>query len=203
MLDGTATRMIGLAVQLRSSAAGPAAAPSSAVLAFAARGKAPASWNRYAASLLRWEEYAARAGTPFLPEDPSHFANFLAEAATGTSGDSGHSQTKQRSCAITALSELARVPSPTGDDTVRDVRAGLRRTLLGTRGRARPIFSYKLPTADTLPTLPTGRGGGQRRMIPGAAAAPLSVRKRAREQAVRCSAILEAAALRFDYIVEA
>ncbi len=69
--------MIGLAVQLRSSTARPAAAPSAAVLALAAQGKAPASWNRYAASLLRWEEYAARAGTPFLPADPSHFANFL------------------------------------------------------------------------------------------------------------------------------
>jgi hypothetical protein len=49
--------MIGLAVQLRSSTARPAAAPSAAVLALAAQGKAPASWNRYAASLLRWEEY--------------------------------------------------------------------------------------------------------------------------------------------------
>jgi hypothetical protein len=85
---------------------------------------------------------------------------------------------------------------------VRDVRAGLRRTLLGTRGRARPIFSYELPTADALPPLPPGRGGGPRRMIPGDVAAPLSVRKRASEQAVRCLAILEAAALRFDDIVE-
>ena len=198
-LNATASRMIGLAVQLRSSTARPAAAPSAAVLALAAQGKAPASWNRYAASLLRWEEYAARAGTPFLPADPSHFANFLAEAAAGASG---HSQTKQRSCAIDALSKLAHVPSPTGDDTVRDVRAGLRCTLLSTRGRVRPIFSYELPMADALPPLPTGRGGGPRRLIPGDAAAPLSVRKRAREQAVRCSAILEAAALRFDDIVE-
>ena len=85
---------------------------------------------------------------------------------------------------------------------MRDVRGGLRRTLLSTRGRVRPIFSYELPMADALPPLPTGRGGGPRRLIPGDAAAPLSVRKRAREQAVRCSAILEAAALRFDDIVE-
>ena len=56
--------MIGFAVQLRSSVTRPAAAPSAAVLALAAQGKAPASWNRYAASLLQWETYAARAGTP-------------------------------------------------------------------------------------------------------------------------------------------
>ena len=80
--------MIGLAVQLRQAAAGAATAPSPAVLALAARSRAPASWNRYASSLLRWEDYAARAGTPFLPADPSHFANFLAEAAAGAAGHS-------------------------------------------------------------------------------------------------------------------
>ena len=191
--------MIGIAVQLRASLAGPSAAPSAAVLALAARGKAPTSWNRYATSLLSWEAYAARVGTSFLPADPSHFANFLAEAAAGASG---HTQTKQRACAIAALSELARVPSLTGADMVRDVRAGLRRTLVGTRGRARPIFSFELPSPGSLPPLPHGRGGGPRRMAPGDAVAPMSVRKRAREQAVRCSAMLEAAALRFDDLVE-
>jgi hypothetical protein len=186
-------------VQLRSTLAGPVAAPSAAVLGLAARGKAPATWNRYASTLVRWEEYAARAGTPFLPADPSHFANFLAEAAGGTSG---HTQTKQRACAIAALSALARVPSPADDPLVQDVRTGLRRTLRGTRGRARPIFSYELPEAGSLPPLPDGRGGGPRRLAPGDATSPFSVRKRAREQAVRCSAVLEGAALRYDDIVE-
>jgi hypothetical protein len=125
--------------------------------------------------------------------------SFLAEAAAGASG---HTQTKQRACAIAVLSELARVPSPTGDDMVQDVRAGLRCTLVGTRGRARPIFSFELPSPGSLPPLPQGRGGGPRRMAPSDAVAPMSVRKRAREQAVRCSAMLEAAALRFDDIVE-
>ena len=68
------------------------------------------------------------------------------------------------------------------------------------RGRARPIFSYELPVADALPSPPRGRGSGPRRQAPGAAVAPLSVRKRA--QAVRCAAMLAAAALRFDDIVE-
>ena len=191
---------MGVALQLRSAAAGPAVAPSAAVLGLAARGKSPATWNRYASTLGRWEEYAAQAGTPFLPADPSHFANFLAEAADGSTG---HTQTKQRVCAIDALSMLARVPSPAADSLVRDVRTGLRRTLRGTRGLARPIFSYELPPASALPPLPTGRGGGPRRLTPGGATAPPSVRKRAREQAMRCSAILEGAALRFDDIREA
>ena len=198
-LDPTATRMLRAAVLLRSSLSGSAAAPSAAVIEMATRGKAPNTWNRYASTLTRWEAYADRVGTPFLPADPSHFANFLAEAA---SGSSGHTQTKQRACAIAALSALARVPSPAEDALVADVRSGLRRTLRGTRGRARPIFSYELPTAAALPPLPSGRGGGPRRLTPGGAAAPLSVRKRAREQAVRCSAVLGGAALRFDDLRE-
>jgi hypothetical protein len=148
---------------------------------------------------VRWEEYAGLAGTPFLPADPSHLANFLAEAATGASG---HTQSKQLACAIAALSALARVPSPGEDATVQDVRAGLCSILRGTRGRARPTFSFKLPVTAALPPLPGGRGGGQRRLAPGEAAAPLSVRKRAREQAVRCSAVLEGASLCYDDIVE-
>ncbi len=191
---------MGVALQLRSSATGPTVAPSAAVLGLAARGRSPSTWNRYTSTLVRWEEYATRVGTPFLPADPSHFANFLAEAAAGSSG---HTQTKQRVCAIAALSALARVPSPATDDLVQDVRAGLRRTLRGTRSRARPIFSYELPPAGALPPLPDGRGGGPRRLSPGGATAPLSVRKRAREQAMRCSAVLEGAALRFDDIREA
>ena len=198
-LDPVASRMIGVALRLRSSLSGSAAAPSAAVLELAARGKAPGTWNRYASTLVRWEAYAGRLGTPFLPADPSHFANFLAEAAAGSTG---HTQSKQRACAIDALSALAGVPPPGKDAAVQDVRAGLRRTLKGTRGRARPIFSYELPSAAALPPLPSGKGGGPRRMAPGEAAAPLSVRKRAREQAIRCSAVLEGAALRFDDIVE-
>ena len=198
-LDATASRMLAVAVQLRSGQAGSAAAPSAAVLALAARALAPATWNRYTSTLARWEEYAGRAGTPFLPADPSHFANFLAEAATGALGST---QTKQRACAIHALSNLARVPSPVQDPTVQDVRAGVRRTLCGLRGRARPLFSFELPTADALPPLPAGKGGGPRRLSPGEATAPLSVRKRAREQAVRTAALLEGAALRYDDIVE-
>ncbi len=148
---------------------------------------------------MGWEEYAYRVCTPFLSADPSHFANFLAEAAAGASG---HTQSKQLACAIDTLSVLARDPSPVKDATVHDARTGLRSTLWGTLGRALPIFSCKLPVAATLPPLPGGRGGGPRWLAPGEAAAPLSVRKRARELAIRCSAVLEEAALRYDNIVE-
>ena len=76
---------------------------------------------------------------------------------------------------------MARVPSPVGDVLVQDVRSGIRRTLRGTLGRARPILSYELLTADTLPSPPSVKGGGPgpRRIVPGEAAAPPSVRKRA------------------------
>ena len=193
--------MIAAAIGLRSAAAptAGAVAPSAAAIRLAARGKSPATWNRYASALTRWEVYAAAEGTPFLPADPAHFANFLAESAVGALGNT---QTKQRSCGIHALSVLANVPSPLGDGFVCDVRSGLRRTLRGTRGRARPVFSYELPAAANLPSPPSGRGGGPRRLSPGGAVAPASVRKRAQAQALRCAAILEAAGLRFDDIVE-
>jgi hypothetical protein len=155
------SRLLGIAVQLRSTLAGPSVAPSAAVLGLAARGKAPATWNRYASTLVQWEEYP---GTQFLQADPSHFANFLAEAADGTSG---HTQTKQRTCAIAALSALARVPSPAENALVQDVRTGLHRTLRSTRGRARPIFtgSYELPAADSLPPPPLAGGAAGRRSL--------------------------------------
>jgi hypothetical protein len=92
---------------------------------------------------------------------------------------------------------------------VRDVCAGLRLTLLrvGARGRARPILSCELPSPDMLPPLPPGRGLGPPRREaatdePWRRGRSPSVRKRAREQATRCSALLVAAALRFDDIVE-
>ncbi len=67
---------------------------------------------------------------------------------------------------------------------VRDVRSGLRHTLLSARGRAQPISSAtSCLRSRRPPPLPPGRGGGPRCLIPGDAAAPLSVRKRAREQA--------------------
>ena len=200
VLDPTARRLIAAAVRLRSAPLHGAVAPSDAAIAMAARGLAPTTWNRYASTLTRWEAYAAGAGTPFLPADPTHFANFLAAAAVGALSAT---QTKHRSCAIHALSGLAGVPSPVADALVRDVRSGVRRALRGTRGRARPIFTHEIPTADALPSPPSGRGGGPRRLAPGAAVAPLSVRKRARAQAMRCAATLEAAALRFDDIIEA
>ena len=50
-------------------------------------------WNRYAGALLAWEACAAPHNTPFLPADPTQFANFLAESAEGARG---YSQTKQR-----------------------------------------------------------------------------------------------------------
>jgi hypothetical protein len=123
-------------------------------------------------------------GTPFLLADPTHFANFLAEAAQG---EAGPTQTKQRrqSYAILALSELAGVPSLVDDALVQDVRAGVRRALRATRGRAWPIFSHEIPAAGAVPSPPQGQVSCPRRMAPGAAIAPLSVRKRAKSQAVQ------------------
>ena len=184
-----------------TSPGGGAVAPSAAAVALLSRGKSPGTWNRYASTLTRWEAYAAHHATPFLPADPPHFANFLAEAA-GAAG--GGCQTKQRVCAIDALSAVARIPSPASDALVRDVRDGRRRAGRNVRGRrTRPVFSYELPTAASLPSPPKGRGGGPRRLEQGGADAPLSVRKRAGAQALRMAVILEAAGLRYDDLMEA
>ena len=73
-LDPTALRRAAAVVQLRSA---PPTLPSAAVIRLAARGKSPAIWNCYSSVLRQWEAYAAREGTPFLPADPTHFANFF------------------------------------------------------------------------------------------------------------------------------
>ena len=142
----SALRMVAAAMQLRAPAArGGGTLPpsrSAAVIRLAARGKSPASWNRYASVLRQWETYAVRVGTPFLPADPTHFATFLAEAAAGARGDT---QSKQQACAIAAFSALAGVPSPVDDALVRDVRSS--------------ATSF-LPRAPSL--LPLGGGGRAR-----------------------------------------
>ena len=91
----TAICMVELAVRLRSAVAPRAAsaAPSEAVIRLAARGKSPLTWNRYAATLLRWGAHAGRVGSTFLPADPTHFVNFLA-AAEEVIGASGHTHTE-------------------------------------------------------------------------------------------------------------
>ena len=103
------------------------------MIRLAARGESPATWNRCASVLLQREAHAARGarGTPFLPADPTRFATFLAESAVGARGNCvpGNTQSKQRACAIAALSGLGGAPSPVDDALVRDVRAGLRRTM--------------------------------------------------------------------------
>ena len=179
---------------LRPRASGSAAV-SAAAARVAAGDKAPRTWNRYATALLAWEAYASAQNTTFLPADPAHFANFLAESAEGSRG---YTQTKQRACAIAAFSRLALLPSPSGDETVSGVRAGIRRTRCGgRRGRARPIFSYEIPAPDDLASPP-------RRQRPrGSNVLPASVDKRGLAHAARISAIMSGAALRWDCLQEA
>ena len=179
-LDPSALRTVAAAMQLRAPAGGgdPALLPSAAAVRLAAREKSPATWNRYASVLRRWETYAVRAGTPFLPADPTHFANFLAEAAAGARGNT---QSEQRACAIAALSTLAGVPSPADDPPVSGVPSGGRGA-----GRARSSATSFLPRAPS--PGPTGAGVGPAAAGPGW---PPPVRKRALAQAMRCAAILE------------
>ena len=166
--------------------------PSPAAVRLVAQGMAPLSWNRYAGSLLAWERYAAARDTPFLPACPAHFANFLAETAEGARS---YSQTKTRVCAISALSLVARLPSPSKVEDVREVRAGVRRTRCVRRGQATPVFTHEIPAASALPSPP--RGGGRPRSW------PLSAEKRGREQTVRASALMGGAGLRYDCLQEA
>jgi len=172
---------------------GGGATPSTLTIHALAAFKAPMTWNRYLPTLRCWEAYAAREHTPFLPADPGHFANFLSEAAAK---ERGSTQTKHRSCAIAALSAVAGVPSPTTDDLVGIVRAGIRRSLRGgRRGSSRAIYSHEIPETPASPPPVTGRSRE--------AALPLSVRRRAREQATRHMAVLSAGSLRFDDLLEA
>ena len=113
------------------------------------------------------------------------FANFLAEAEICARRNT---QSMQRACAIAALSVLAGVPSPVDDALVRDVRAGLRRTLRAQFGGPEADLQLRAPGRGAgagylLSPPPPGDGGG--------AEAPPSVRKRAQAQAMRCAVILD------------
>ena len=182
--------MLRLAAEVRVRLARGSTLPSDDTVATLAAFKAPVTWNRYLPTLRGWERYAAGMNTPFLPADPGHFANYLADAAKK---DTGSTQSKHRSCGIAALSMVAGVTSPTEDGTVTLVRAGLRRRLKGgRRGSARPIFPHEVPAAPASP--PSGRGRDAHR--------PLSVRRRARAQVTRHMSVLSAASLRFDDTLE-
>ena len=113
-------------------------------------------------------------------------------------GRGGYSQTKQRACPI--ANRLALLPSPSEDETVEGVCAGIRRTrCCWRRGLVpvRPIFGYEIPSADDLASLPL-------RVHPrGSCALQASVDRRARVHAARISAILGGAALHWDWLQEA
>ena len=193
VIEPAAMRMLGLAADIRMQGGGRSATLSADTVRALAAFKAPVTWNRYLPTLRRWEEYAERRDVPFLPADPGHFANFLSEAAQS---DKGSTQTKQRSCAIAALSAVAGVPSPTEDDLVDVVRAGIRRGRRGgRRGSARPIYPHEIPAAPGSPPPLEGRSKE--------AHLPPSVRRRARAQATRHMAVLSGGALRFDDVHEA
>ena len=190
LLDHQAERLLSLAIGLRPG--GGTVVPQPATVRLIAQGKAPRTWNRYAGALLAWERYAAARDTPFLPACPAHFANFLAESAEGARS---YSQTKQRVCAIRAISAIARLPSPAGAEDEVEVRAGVRRSRCFRRGQATPVFSHEIPAAEALPSPP--RVGGRPR------AWPLSVEKRGRAQTVRAAALMSGAGLRYDCLQEA
>ena len=163
----------------------PVASLSEAVQQAVAAGKAGPTWNRYAQAIGSWVPFAESKGSTWLPADPELFAQYLVERA-----GSGYSQTKQRCCAIEALSTIAGVPSPTTSPVVRAVRTGLLRTLVTRRPKVTPIFAAEIPhgIGDRAP--PKGRGSPGRRA-------------RMRNAVVRHMAVLSTGALRFDDVQEA
>ena len=193
VIEPAALRLLHIAADVRSTRSGAAARPTAATIEALSAFKSAATWNRYLPTLHRWEQYASLKGIPILPADPAHFANFLSEAAKD---EAGGPQTKQRSCAITALSAVAGVSSPTADELVDLIRVSIRRDHRGgRRGGSRPIYPHEIPATPSSP--PPARERSRE------AAQPLSVRRRARAQATHHMAILSAGALRFDGVHEA
>jgi len=191
-LEPEAARLLGLAVEVRRSRSGSTTAPSPAAVRMLSGSHSAPTWNRYLSTLRAWERYAALAGIVFLPAEPGHFANFLAEMAER---DVGSTQSKQRACAIRAISAVAGVRSPLADEDVDAVRRGIRRSLRGgRRGSARPIYAHEIPAEP--PASPPSRGRGRWALM------PVSVRRRARAQATRHMSVLSGASLRFDDLQE-
>ena len=144
-------QLLNSAIQSRGgiSPSAPALAP--ALIAMLSKGKSASTWNDYAGALRSWTAYAAAAGTPFLPADPVHFANFL---ATESMGEKRYGQTKRRVCAIDAISNLAETPSPAKHPLVTAFRSGALRTLTFHRGQKVAVLSSDLHiAARQLPSL--------------------------------------------------
>ena len=80
-VEPEAARLLGLAVEVRRSRSGSTTAPSPAAVRMLSGSHSAPTWNRYLSTLRAWERYAALAGIVFLPAEPGHFANFLAEMA--------------------------------------------------------------------------------------------------------------------------
>jgi hypothetical protein len=108
-LKAATLQLLGTAIQSRSGCNPCSPSLEPALIAMLSKGKSASTWNDYAGVLRGWTAYAATAGTPFLPADPVHFANFLAKESVG---EKGYGQTKRRVCAIDAISQLAEIPSP-------------------------------------------------------------------------------------------
>ena len=144
-------QLLNSAIQSRSGSNNPTTALAPALIAMLSRGKSASTWNDYAGVLHGWTAYATAAGTPFLPADPLHFANFL---ATKSVSERGYGQTKRRVCAIDAISQLAEAPSPSKHPLVTAFRAGALRTLTFHRGQKVAVLSTDLQVAARqLPSL--------------------------------------------------
>ena len=191
-IEPEALRLLGLAAAIRRGRSDGSVAMTPAAARALGGVHSASSWNRYLSTLRAWELYTSSRGLVFLPADPGHFANFLAEMAEG---ELGNTQTKQRSCAIRAISIVAGVRSPLSDPDVEAVRLGIRgRARGGRRGGARPIYAHEIPRTPP----PSPPGGGRGRW----AVAPASIRRRAKAQVTRHMRVLSGASLRFDDLQE-
>ena len=151
--------------------------------------RAPHTWNRHLSSIHPWVDFAAARGVPWLPADPTAFAEFL---ATRGRTDAGYPQTKARVCAIYALSPAAGVAPPADHPFVQAMRGAARRTKRARRGPARSRCS---PTRFRPPPL-TGPRPGSGATGP---AAPVSERsQRARCAVAAHVALIHEGAVRHD-----
>jgi len=166
-------------------------------------GKAPATWDRYAAVIQPWFAHASQGGYPALPAPPIQFACWLAIMGEQGRGKRGYAQTKLRCVAIASLSQLAGLPSPAEHTAVKGYRAMARRTKRYRRGRSRPLLGAEIPPVPApppdappspAPAPSAGRGAGRGRS---AVLSPRTAR-RAYTATAGMLAVMHDAGLRYD-----
>ena len=115
--------------------------------------RASATWDSYVGAIRPWFAHAEASGVTALPADPGLFASWLVSVGRD---DRSYAPTKLRCCAISCLSTLARVPTPTVDPRVSTLRSLYSRKKAFRRGSVTLVLRAEIPRIPVEPPMELG-----------------------------------------------